>query len=99
MKGDTMLKDLIKGIGGLVRDTVEAGDAVVTGVIDYGKRLDDVIENIPELLNEGYHEGLFTEGDNAKPEIDESKIVKRPTNTNDSDLPAGPDGFKRPEAQ
>lgn len=77
-----MLATLLKGIGGLVRDTVELSETLVVGVIDYGKRIDDVISNAPKLLEEGYHEGLFTDGDKPKdPKVDETTIVKRPAPT------------------
>lgn len=85
-----MLQTIFKGIGGLARDIVEAGETVVDTVMEVGNQIDEAIASAPRLIEEGYHEGLITDGDNAPKEVDISKVQTKPLDGN---------GFVKPDVE
>lgn len=83
-----MLKDLIKFTGGLVGDVVNTGKEIVNDAVEMGGELVEVIQEAPSLFEQGYEEGIFTDGNPESKEVDLSKVQ-----TKDLD-PQGP-GFQR----
>ena len=72
-----MFDTLIKGLGGLTRDLVELGDSTIEvtkkAVVDVA----DGVASIPDLLAEGYSEGVISNGDN-QPEPEQGEGFLKP---------------------
>lgn len=84
-----MLKDLIKFTGGLVGDLANAGKEIVGDAAEFGTSVVEAVKEAPELFEQGYEEGIFTDG-NKEPGVDVSKVHEKPIQ--------GP-GFQDPSKQ